>query len=97
MGIATPANKLSYGNLPRLLLAQPRARPGRQGSTSPGRSDSGEGRSATTDETSTNHLDVENATHTKDPSRLDSNDVQRKAAEMWCKQRRMEYVVATVG
>lgn len=35
----------------------------------------------------------------KDPSRLESNDVlrKRKAAEMWCKQRRMEYVVATIG
>ncbi|HEX4966820.1 MAG TPA: TnsA endonuclease N-terminal domain-containing protein [Thermoanaerobaculia bacterium] len=35
----------------------------------------------------------------KDPSRADSNDVQRKrkAAEMWCKQRRMEYILATVG
>ena len=35
----------------------------------------------------------------KDPSRLDSNDVQRKrkAAEMWCKQRQMEYVLATIG
>ena len=34
----------------------------------------------------------------KDPSRLDSNDVQRKrkAAEIWCKQRRMEYVLATI-
>lgn len=34
----------------------------------------------------------------KDPSRLDSNDVQRKrkAAEMWCKQRGMEYVIATI-
>jgi hypothetical protein len=34
----------------------------------------------------------------KDPSRLDSNDVQRKrkAAEIWCRQRRMEYVVATI-
>ncbi len=33
-----------------------------------------------------------------DPSCLDSNDVQRKRkAEMWCKQRRMEYVLATVG
>ncbi len=34
----------------------------------------------------------------KDPSRLDSNDVQRKrkAAEMWCKQRGMEYVLATI-
>ena len=35
----------------------------------------------------------------KDPSRLDSNEVQRKrkAAEIWCKQRGMEYVVATIG
>ena len=35
----------------------------------------------------------------KDPSRLESNDVlrKRKAAEMWCKQRRMEYVLATVS
>lgn len=35
----------------------------------------------------------------KDPSRLDSNDVQRKrkAAEMWCKQRGMEYVLATIS
>ena len=35
----------------------------------------------------------------KDPSRLDSNDVQhkRKAAEIWCKQRSIEYVVATIG
>ncbi len=35
----------------------------------------------------------------KDPSRLDSNEVQRKrkAAEMWCKQRHMEYVIATIG
>jgi hypothetical protein len=34
----------------------------------------------------------------KDPSRLDSNDVQRKrkAAEIWCKQRGMEYTIATV-
>ena len=34
----------------------------------------------------------------KDPSRVDSNDVQRKrmAAEMWCKQRRMEYEIATI-
>lgn len=33
----------------------------------------------------------------KDPSRIDSNDVQRKrkAAEIWCKQRGMEYVQAT--
>ena len=35
----------------------------------------------------------------KDPSRIDSNDVQRKrrAAESWCKQRNMEYILATVG
>ena len=35
----------------------------------------------------------------KDPSRMDSNDVQRKrkSAEMWCKQRGMEYVIATIG
>ena len=35
----------------------------------------------------------------KDPGRIDSNDVQckRKAAEMWCKQRKMEYVIATVS
>jgi hypothetical protein len=35
----------------------------------------------------------------KDPSRVDSPDVQRKrkAAEMWCKQRNMEYVIATIG
>lgn len=34
----------------------------------------------------------------KDPSRLDSNDVQRKrkSAEIWCKQRGMEYLMATV-
>jgi len=34
----------------------------------------------------------------KDPSRLDSNDVQRKrkSAEIWCKQRGMEYMMATV-
>lgn len=34
----------------------------------------------------------------KDPSRMDSNDVQRKrkAAEIWCRQRSMEYVLATV-
>ena len=34
----------------------------------------------------------------KDPSRLDSNDVKRKrkAAEMWCKQRHMEYIIATI-
>lgn len=35
----------------------------------------------------------------KDPSRLDSNDVQRKrkAAEIWCKQRGMEYVIKTIS
>ena len=35
----------------------------------------------------------------KDPSRIDSNDVQRKrkAAEMWCKQRQMEYILATIA
>jgi len=35
----------------------------------------------------------------KDPSRIDSNDVQRKrkAAEMWCKQRGMEYEMATIS
>lgn len=35
----------------------------------------------------------------KDPSRIDSNDVQRKrkAAEMWCKQRKMEYVIVSVS
>ena len=35
----------------------------------------------------------------KDPSRIDSNDVQRKrkAAEIWCKQRSMEYQLATIG
>jgi len=34
----------------------------------------------------------------KDPSRMDSPDVlrKRKAAEMWCRQRRMEYVIATI-
>jgi len=34
----------------------------------------------------------------KDPSRIDSDDVQRKrkAAEMWCKVRGMEYKLATV-
>jgi TnsA-like endonuclease N terminal len=34
-----------------------------------------------------------------DPSRIDSDDVQRKrkAAEMWCKQRHMEYMIATIG
>jgi len=35
----------------------------------------------------------------KDPSRLDSNDVQRKrkASEIWCKQRNMEYMIMTIG
>ena len=35
----------------------------------------------------------------KDPSLVDSNGVQRKrkAAEMWCKQRGMEYILATIG
>lgn len=35
----------------------------------------------------------------KDPSRIDSDDVKRKrkAAELWCKQRTMEYVLATIG
>ena len=34
----------------------------------------------------------------KDPGRIDSDDVRRKrkAADLWCKQRRMEYVLATV-
>ena len=34
----------------------------------------------------------------KDPSRLDSNDVlrKRKAAEIWCKQRNMEYIIITI-
>jgi hypothetical protein len=34
----------------------------------------------------------------KDPSRIDSDEVKRKrkAAEMWCKRRGMEYVVAMV-
>ena len=35
----------------------------------------------------------------KDPSRIESNDVQRKrrAAEIWCKQRNMEYIIATAN
>lgn len=35
----------------------------------------------------------------KDPSRIDSDEVKRKrkAAEIWCKRRGMEYIVATVG
>ncbi len=34
----------------------------------------------------------------KDPSRIDSDDVQRKrkAAELWCKQRHMDYVIYTM-
>lgn len=34
----------------------------------------------------------------KDPSRIDSDDVKRKrkAAEIWCKQRKMEFVLFTV-
>ncbi len=38
-------------------------------------------------------------TEVKDPSRMDSDDVQRKrkAADLWCKQRAMEYVVATIS
>ncbi len=34
----------------------------------------------------------------KDPSRIDSDEVQRKrkSAEMWCKRRGMEYIVATI-
>ncbi len=35
----------------------------------------------------------------KDPSRIGSDDVQkkRKAAEIWCRQRGMEYVMATIS
>lgn len=35
----------------------------------------------------------------KDPGRIDSDDVRRKrkAAEIWCRQRGMEYVLATVA
>ncbi len=35
----------------------------------------------------------------KDPTRIDSDDVQRKrkAAEIWCKQRHMEYLIMTVS
>ena len=42
---------------------------------------------------------VRSVVEVKDPSRIDSNDVQRKrkAAEMWCKQRHMEYVIATIS
>ena len=34
----------------------------------------------------------------KDPTRLESDDVERKrkAAEMWCKKRGMEYIVVTI-
>lgn len=35
----------------------------------------------------------------KDPSKIDTDDVQRKrrSAEMWCKRRDMRYVIETVG
>src|SRR5262245_56960480 len=35
----------------------------------------------------------------KDPSRIDSPDVlrKRKAAEIWCKQRTLEYVIMTIA
>lgn len=35
----------------------------------------------------------------KDPSRIDSDDVKRKrkAAEIWCRLRGMEYVLYTIG
>lgn len=35
----------------------------------------------------------------KDPSKVESDDVQRKrrAAERWCKRRDMRYIIATVG
>lgn len=35
----------------------------------------------------------------KDPSRLDTDEVKRKrkAAEIWCKKRGMEYKIATLG
>ena len=35
----------------------------------------------------------------KDPTRVDSDDVQRKrrSAEMWCKRRDMRYIIETVG
>ena len=34
----------------------------------------------------------------KDPSRVDTDEVKRKrkAAEIWCKRRGMEYVIATI-
>jgi hypothetical protein len=34
----------------------------------------------------------------KDPSRIDSGEVQRKrkSAEMWCRRRGMEYIIATI-
>lgn len=34
----------------------------------------------------------------KDPSRIDSSDVRRKrkAAELWCRQRGMAYILATI-
>ena len=36
---------------------------------------------------------------TKDPSRIDSDEVQRKrkAAEIWCRRRGMEYEIATIA
>lgn len=35
----------------------------------------------------------------KDPSKIESEDVQRKrkAAEIWCRKRNMEYILTTVG
>jgi len=35
----------------------------------------------------------------KDPSRMDSPDIlrKRKSAEIWCRQRGMEYVMMTIG
>jgi len=35
----------------------------------------------------------------KDPSRLDTDEVKRKrkAAEIWCKRRGMEYILAAIG
>lgn len=35
----------------------------------------------------------------KDPSRLDGDEVKRKrkAAEMWCKRRGMDYEIRTIG
>ena len=41
---------------------------------------------------------VKSLIEVKDPSRIDSKDVQRKrkAAEMWCKQRNMDYILAMI-